>query len=203
LQNISEDPYANLYWYKYIEEENTLYFQYNACIDRTVAKRYGYEDYESYPKFDEFSKELITAITNNKIDKFIIDLRNNTGGDSSLMTDLAEKLSNIETLKKSDNIFVLIGRETFSSGVFACIDLKNCLSPIFIGEPTGGNVNGYGDIKFLTLPNSKLKVSYSTKLFTLSNMYDSNFMPDVNVEQSFDTYIKGIDDVYEEVKNYK
>jgi len=203
LQNISEDPYANLYWYKYIEEENTLYFQYNACIDRTVAKRYGYEDYESYPKFDEFSKELITAITNNKIDKFIIDLRNNTGGDSSLMTDLAEKLSNIETLKKSDNIFVLIGRETFSSGVFACIDLKNCLSPIFIGEPTGGNVNGYGDIKFLTLPNSKLKVSYSTKLFTLSNMYDSNFMPDVNVEQSFDNYIKGIDDVYDEVKNYK
>ncbi len=203
LQNISEDPYANLYWYKYIEEENTLYFQYNACIDKTVAKRYGYEDYDTYPKFDEFSKELITAINNNKIDKFIIDLRNNTGGNSSLMADLAEKLSNIETLKKSDNIFVLIGRETFSSGVFACIDLKNCLSPIFIGEPTGGNVNGYGDIKFLTLPNLKLKVSYSTKLFTLSNMYDSNFMPNVNVEQSFDNYIKGIDDVYESVKNYK
>jgi len=80
-----------------------------------VAKRYGYKDYENYPVFQKFTDGLINEIADKNIDKFVVDLRNNTGGDSSLMTALVDKLASINKLK--GKIYVMIGRETFSSGV--------------------------------------------------------------------------------------
>ena len=119
------------------------------------------------------------------------------------MSSFVLSLSNIKKLNEKGEIFVLTGRETFSSGVSACISLKNSTNAIFCGEPTGGNVNCYGDKLMITLPNSKINVSYSTQYFTLSSEYKENFTPNITVEQSFDDYAKGIDDVYEAVKSYK
>ncbi len=198
LQYDPKDKTANLYWYKYIPKDKTLYFQYNKCIDRAVAKMYGYKDYEDYPDFDEFSKGLLKEIDKKNIDKFVIDLRNNGGGDSSLMTTLVDKLANINKLK--GKFYVIIGRETFSSGVFAAVDFMDYVKAKFYGEPTGGNVNGYGDIKYLVLPNSKLKISYSTKYFNLDNKFKKNFIPDVTINETFNDYKNGIDDVYEAIK---
>ena len=203
LQYNTYDITEKLYWYKYIPQDKTLYFQYNQCIDRGVAKRYGYKDYESYPDFDEFSTGLLKAITDNNIDKFVVDLRNNRGGDSSLMTSLVSKLCLIDKLKDKGKIFVMIGRETFSSGVMSAVDFHSETKAIFYGEPTGGNVNGYGDIKNLVLPNSKLQISYSTKYFQLDDKYKEGFIPDVIIDQPFDHYKHGIDDVYESVRSYK
>lgn len=196
LQYNAKDPNLNLYWYKYIPEDKILYFQYNQCIDRNTAKN------NSLPDFNQFSDGLIKAIDSNDIDKFVVDLRFNTGGDSSLMTKLVSRLKNIQKLKGKGKIFVMTSRQTFSSGVMACMDFKDKTQAIFYGEPTGGNVNGYGDIKMLTLPNSGLQVSYSTKYFHESDNYKEGFVPDVAVNQSFDHYMKGIDDVYEAIRNY-
>lgn len=55
----------------------------------------------------------------------------------------------------------------------------------------------------LTLPNSKLQASYSTKYFEFDSKYKEGFIPDVPVEHSLENYLKGIDDVYESVRNYK
>lgn len=192
-----------LYCYKYIPEDKTLYFQYNQCIDYDVAKSYGFKNYEAYPKFDKFSEGLLKAIANNNVNKLVVDLRNNTGGDSRLMTSLVSKISQIDKLKDKGKVFVIVGRETFSSGVFAAIDFATQTNSIFYGEPTGGNVNGYGNVGALTLPNSKLQISYSMNFFELSDRFKDSFIPDKIVEESFDNYKKGIDDVYEAIKAYK
>ena len=203
LQYDTKDPNSNLYWYKYIPEDKILYFQYNQCIDRSVAKDYGMKDYNSLPDFNKFSEGLLKEINSKDVDKFIVDLRFNPGGNSSFNDAFVSKLNNVQKLKGKGKIFVLTGRQTFSSGVMACTDFKKKTQAIFFGEPTGGNVNGYGDIKTLTLPNSQLQVSYSTKYFNFSKDYKEGFTPDVTVDQSFDHYMKGIDDVYEAVKNCK
>jgi len=202
LQFNPDNTTERLYWYKYIPEDKILYFQYNECIDRKVAKEYGYSDYESYPDFDDFSNGLLKEITDNNIDKFVVDLRNNTGGNSTLMTTLISKLNQIDKLKDKGKIFVLVGRQTFSSGVMAAIDFLYETKAIFYGESTGGNVNGYGDILNLVLPYSKLQISYSTKYFQLSDKYKEGFIPDTIIDQSFDHYKKGIDDVYDAIKIY-
>lgn len=199
LQYNTNSLSERLYWYKYLPEEKLLYLQYNQCIDRSVAKSYGIEDYKDYPEFWEFSQRLLKAINDNNLDKFVVDLRFNSGGDSSLMTGLVNKLASIDKLK--GKVYVMIGRETFSSGVMAAMDFMNQTKAVFYGEPTGGNVNGYGDIKTLELPNSKLQVSYSTKYFKLSSSIEKNFLPAVPVEQNYNNYKQGIDDVFEAVRN--
>lgn len=199
LQYNPNDKTANLYWYKYITKDKILYFQYNQCIDRDVAKNYGIKDYENYPDFEKFSDEILNVIADNNIDKFVIDLRNNTGGDSKLMTTFVSKLDKINKL--NGKIYVIIGKETFSSGVLAAVDFMNYTKAKFYGEPSGGNVNGYGEIKYLVLPNSKLKISYSTEYFNLSNKFKENFIPDVKINETFNDYKLGIDDVYNLITN--
>jgi len=201
MYNNDMNDYDNAFWYKYIPDDKIMYFQYNQCIDRNIAKHYGIENYEKYPDFNKFTDELIKELNDKEIDKFIIDLRYNRGGDSGLMNGFARKLSNITKL--NGKIFVLIDKNTFSSGVIACVSLKKITNAIFIGEPTGGNVNCYGDIKKLILPNSKIPISYSTEYFELAPEYEENFTPDIPIEQSYIDYTKGIDDVYEAAKAYK
>ncbi len=189
----------NLYWYRYIPEDKILYFQYNNCVDRDIAQESGIKDFQKYPDFEMFSEGILKAIAENNIKKFVIDLRENTGGNSVLMSNLAHKLADIEKIK--GKVFVIIGRKTFSSGVFAAVDLMNETNAIFYGEPTGGNVNGYGDLRTLILKNSKLQISYSTKYFSISNKFIENFIPNVEVNQTFNDLKNGIDDVYEAIKN--
>lgn len=117
------------------------------------------------------------------------------------MTKLVVKLARIDKLK--GKVYVIIGKETFSSGVLAAVDFMNWINAIFYGEPTGGNVNGYGNIKSLVLPNSKLQISYSIKYFNLSDRFKKNFIPNVEINQTFNDYRHGIDDVYEAIKNHK
>lgn len=202
-QHDDSNYYDNLYWYKYIPDDKIIYFQYNQCVDRNTAKMIGIKDYDKYPDFNKFSDKLIKELNEKDVEKFIIDLRDNSGGNSTLMDNFVDKLNSIKKFNTKGKIYVLIGRGTISSGVFACVSLKKSTNAIFIGEPTGGNVNGYGDILMLTLPNSKIQVSYSTKYFEVLPEYKENFIPNILVEQSFDDNIKGIDDVYEAAKNYK
>lgn len=199
----SKSEYSDLYWYKYIPQDKIMYFQYNNCIDRNTGKEIGIKDCEKFPEFDKFEDGLITQLNEKEINKFIIDLRDNTGGDSRLMTDFASRLSNIKKLNQNGKIFIITGRKTFSSAVFACISLKDSTQAISFGEPTGGNVNGYGNVGLIILPNSKINISCSTKYFNLSPKYKDSFTPDVEIEQSYDDYVNGIDDAYEAIKNYK
>jgi C-terminal processing protease CtpA/Prc len=196
------DPNWQLYWYKYIPEDKIMYFQYNQCIDRDTAKTSGYENFEQLPRFRDITDKLIKELNEKDVDKFVIDLRYNSGGNSMLMDDFVSQLYDVKKLREEGKIFVMTGRQTFSSGVMACRSLKNSTKAMFFGEPTGGNMNGYGDIQMLTLPNSKLEASYSTKYFELDPSYKEGFVPDVVMEQSFDNYLKGIDDVYEAVRKY-
>lgn len=188
----------SFYWYRYISGDKILYFQYNKCMDRNLARDSGNVYFEKYPDFQIFSDGLLKVIAENNIDKFVIDLRNNTGGNSTLMSGLADKLAGIEKLK--GKVYVLISRETFSSGVIAAVDLLDTTNAVSCGESTGGNVNGYGDKRGLILTNSKLQVSYSTKYFDLSDKYKGNIVPDMEVNETFDSYKKGIDVVYEAIR---
>lgn len=65
------------------------------------------------------------------------------------------------------------------------------------------NVNSYGNVKELELPNTKLKISYPINYIRLSDGYKEGFVPDFIINQSFEHYKKGIDDVYEVILNYK
>lgn len=180
------------YWYEYIKEFNTLYFKYNAC--REMAEK----------SVIVFCEELITFINKNLVDKLVIDLRNNSGGDSTLLELFIKELKACEKINKKGNLFVIVGRETFSSALLNVFSLQENTQAIFIGEHTGGKPNCYGEVEKFTLKNSGITVSYSTKYYKIIEDDElPSFYPDVNLELTIENYINNEDPCLEYVLKVK
>lgn len=171
----AENPNEN-YWFKYINQDELLYIKYNSCRENAI------------PLKDKISK-TINFIEKNNIVKVTIDLRNNLGGDSLLLGPLVEYLKNNKEISEKGNLSVIIGRETFSSGLLNAYELKNQCNAILLGEPTGGKPNCYGEILRFNLPNSKFNVSYSTRYYKLieDDSVDALY-PDEIVEETIDDF---------------
>lgn len=177
----------NNYWYKIIDN-NIVYLQYNQCIEMNEIS------------FEDFNQQMFEELNSIQIDKFIIDIRLNSGGSSSLLAPLIEELQKLNEHK--DKIYGCISCKTFSAGLWGAIQLKEELGAVLIGEPTGGKPNHFGEVNELSLPNTGLIVRYSTKYFELQPGNTKNFLePDYYVEKnSFDSF-NGIDSYVEFIKS--
>ncbi|MBU5227173.1 hypothetical protein KQI36_11025 [Clostridium senegalense] len=187
IKNQKPEGQDDAYWFKFVEKDKIFYFQYNQCLDSN---------------FDTFLESLIKEINSNEenMDKFVVDLRKNTGGDSRFMSRIITAL-NRDTKIKDKKVFALIGKETFSSGCMAATDLKFQLNAKLVGEETGGNAKCYGNLGWFNLPNTDIEVDYSTEYYDLGVESDGGVLPDIEVIDSFRNYLKGIDECYETVKD--
>lgn len=179
------------YWYEILEEEKLLYFQYNSCVNMNGKS------------FSDFNKELFDFIDNNSINKLVIDLRNNGGGSSPILDPFFVELKKRERLDQPEKLFVIVGRQTFSSAILNALTFENETNATFIGEPTGGKPNSYGEVKKLNLINTHTKISYSTKYFTPSSEDLDSFVPDIIVEPNADDYFNNIDPVMQRILEIK
>src|SRR6185295_4705428 len=102
----------------------------------------------------------------------VIDLRENPGGNGSFNRVLIHALIRSKRLQEPGRLFVLIGRRTFSAANDLCIRLEQNTNAVFVGEPTGGSPNGYGDSRKLLLPSSGLTVRVSTLYWQPSDPRD-------------------------------
>lgn len=179
------------YWFEYLADTQTLYVQYNACV--------GMKD----KSFANFSREVLAFADTHPVKRFVVDLRRNDGGDSSLAQPLITGIKQRAALNQRGRLFVIVGRGTFSSAVLNALDFKNKTQAIFVGEPTGGKPNHYGEFEEFTLPHSRLRVGYSTKYFSYSQDDTPSFVPDVLVELSSADYFAGRDPVLEAILAYQ
>jgi len=171
------------FWSEFAVEKRLLYINYNHCKDmptRTVR---------------EFSRQLIKDIKSNAdIQSMVIDLRNNSGGNSELFKGFLKWLSTFGRLNRQGRLFVIVGRDTFSSALLNTFYLRFNTHAVFLGEPTGGKPNHYGEVKYLSLNSSGLYIRYSTKYYEFGDD-DSlpSFMPDVAFAVNFADYSQNID----------
>jgi hypothetical protein len=114
-------------------------------------------------------------------DALVIDLRENPGGNGSYNLVLMHALIRSRKLREPGRLFVLIGRRTFSAANDLCVRLEQNTNAVFVGEPTGGSPNGYGDSRKLTLPSSGLTVRVSTLYWQPSDPRDKRdaIAPDI------------------------
>ena len=97
-------------------------------------------------------------IKNNNIEKFILDIRNNSGGNENLLLPLIEYLKNSNL-----DIYTVVNKGVFSSARINCIDMKNIGSKIIsedlnIGTP----LNCFGsNNRSLPTPNFNLLLTFS------------------------------------------
>lgn len=171
-------------------EPRILFFQYNKCEQR-----------EDLP-FTEFRRQLWALCDRVEIDRFIIDLRHNGGGDSNILEPFIQELAAREDLNQRGKLFVITGPRTFSSAVLNAISLRKQTRAILIGEPTGGRPNHYGEVKSFTLRHSRLQVTYSTKYFQQVEGDPSTILPDAGVPVPAADYFAGRDTVLEAIKSF-
>jgi hypothetical protein len=168
------------YWFEYMNSYKTLYFQYNSCT----------EDH-SFPHKALIS-QLIQTLNENQVDKLVIDLRYNPGGNSALLSPFFDSLSELKALNRFKKLYALIGRSTFSSAFLHTIRLKT-EGAVLVGEPTGSKLNFFGEIEFFKLPNSGLTISYPTRYFNLFKKDKSTLIPDVQFPVLFHDYLTNYD----------
>lgn len=176
------------YWYEIIDDGNIIYFNYQDCSEQ-----------DNKP-FTVFNDELFRDIDKHQPEKIILDLRNNSGGNSAILKPFLDKLSENHVNKKG-SLYVLLGKKTFSSALMNAVDLKRNFNSILVGEPTSGNVNHYGETRGFRLPNSKITVGYSTKYWENWKGYSGPLLPDIKIKYSIKNFKKNIDEAIEYVKD--
>ena len=173
------------YWYEYLPASGTLYVQYNQCVEIPGKPMAA------------FGAELAAAARSHTVDRLILDLRHNTGGNSALLAPmLSELYTTAPHLDDPNRFFVVIGPRTFSSALMNAFELDRNTRATLVGLPTGGKPNHFGNVATFTLPRSGILVQVSTRFFQLVADGDPPaLMPDIEVPSTAGDYFAGRDAV--------
>jgi tetratricopeptide (TPR) repeat protein len=161
-------------------------------------------DNDSGPGIRDFYNELFKAIDTLPVDKLVLDLRLNGGGNDYYNKPLVIGLIK-SRMDKKGKLFVITGRRTFSAAQMLVVPLKSFTNIIQVGEPTASKANHYGDSKKLTLPNSGVIVRVSQYWHQLGSASDPVEVtgPDIYVDYNFDDYRSNRDPYLEAVLHYQ
>ncbi len=140
---------ADNYWHQYLEESQTLYVQYNRvrdASDETIA--------QYFDRVSQFARDL-------PIQRIVLDVRGNGGGNDYLNAPVVEWVKSSPSVTRG-RFYVIIGRGTYSAAQKLVTRLDATTGVVFVGEPTGGSPNHFGDAVRLRLPNSDLTLTVSS-----------------------------------------
>ncbi|MFI5212290.1 MAG: tetratricopeptide repeat protein [Ignavibacteria bacterium] len=184
---------AKNYWFEYLKDSKTLYINY---------KRVLIDPQDSLRNFCKRIEEFVNA---NEIERTVIDIRNNGGGNNATCQPFVNLVSKNPKMNQKGKLFVIIGRQTFSAASYLTTKLEFNTKAIFVGEPTGASPNHYGDNRQVILPNSKLEARFSSIYWQNSFAFDKRTAtePSLRVEVSSRDYFSGNDPVLNAVLSYK
>jgi tetratricopeptide (TPR) repeat protein len=176
-----------------LKVKKTLYVRHSATAndgDKTIAR---------------FFKEMEDFIKKNDIDKLILDVRMNGGGNNYLNKPIITSIIRCDKINKKGKFFCIIGRRTFSAAQNLVNELERYTEVTFVGEPTSENVNFFGDTKQEVLPNSKLVVNLSWMWWQNHDPRDKRTatFPELAVEPTFADYRSNRDRAIETIFEYE
>jgi len=146
-----EQDRKSFYWVQYLPDANIVYVQYNVCAE------------DKNKPFESFKEEVFSLIDGSPNSRLVLDLRFNGGGNESVLNPFINAIRARPSFNTKGNLYVIIGRGTYSSALQNAITLKQDTNAILIGEPTGGKPNHYGEVHYFNLPNVGLLIQYSTR----------------------------------------
>ncbi|MEO1258962.1 MAG: S41 family peptidase [Bacteroidota bacterium] len=191
------------FWERYLESDSIYFVQYNRCWSKKLQRKFGNKKKaKDLPKFKSFSKKVFATIEEKPINKFIFDMRHNGGGSSLQGSLFVRKLKGYKKVNQRGKLFVIIGRNTFSSAIINTLNFKNQTAAIVIGEETAGSPDHYGEVRVFKMPSSGVQIRYSTKYFNFTKQNLKSILPDKEVPVHFSDYEKGVDAAFEFAKNY-
>jgi tetratricopeptide (TPR) repeat protein len=138
-----------IYYYQYLPESKTVYVRHSQIQD------------DAQQNIPAFYAEVFEFIENNEVDKLILDVRLNGGGNNYKNKPIVTGIIRSEKINQPGRFMVIIGRRTFSACQNLVNELHNYTHAVFVGEPTAENINFFGDNRPVTLPNSGINAYLS------------------------------------------
>lgn len=181
------------YWFEYIPDDRMIYLQYNNVTN-----------WNEEP-FKDFTKRLFKTYDEHisEIDKFVIDVRFNSGGNGYLLPPFVREFDLRRDSLTRGKLYIISGRHTFSAASnFIGRMLKNT-SALTVGDIAAGPLNWCSDTITFDLPNSNLMVNISTMFWQEGHATDTRgyYPPDYYMPTTFKDYFSCSDPVLEAIKN--
>ena len=196
-RDLSNSPYylknlEKIYYFEYLPNEKAVYVRHSQIQD---------DPSENIPSF---YKRLWEFIENNEVDKLVLDVRLNGGGNNYKNKPIVTGIIEHQKINQPGKFFVIIGRRTFSACQNLVNELDNYTNAIFVGEPTGENINFYGDNRRVELPNSKLPVYLSFAWWQDKPQWENAdyTVPHLAVEPTFAEYSANEDPALKAALNF-
>jgi hypothetical protein len=170
-------------WYSFLPETGTLYV--------------GFRGYPARPAFRTFFDDVFRFSDLNPVERLVIDLRENAGGDFTKVRDLLLPRLKDHPLNRRGRLFIPIGRFTFSAAMTNAADFLKETNATLVGEPTGARPNGWQEKGEFVLPNSNLVVSVSTRYYRFMDDDASAVFPHQHIPLKWEDFRAGRDPVLE------
>lgn len=180
------------YWFEYLEREKLLYLNYNKVTSMEEESIWA------------FSERLFQFVKDHPIEKFVVDIRDNGGGNGAYSAGLWKGIETNEKINQTGKLFVITGYNTFSAAISFASKLELRTQAIFVGESVCDRLWAPGDAANYELPNSRVKIGLS-KLFHEKSFYldeRQTLEPDYPLEVTFDDYSRGKDPVMDFIISY-
>jgi tetratricopeptide (TPR) repeat protein len=170
-------------WFEYLPEHKTVYFQFNKVHNGRKET------------LDQFAARLMKFIDENEVEKLVIDMRWNNGGDTSLSHQLLLELVANRKINQRGRLFVILGRRTYSAAQNTATYFERYTNAMFVGEPTGSCPNFVGEEVPVTLPYSKVMANVSHLFWQSSWPQDERvwLAPHIYVPPTFEDFAAGRD----------
>ena len=183
---------ATPYWFEYLPESKTVYFQFNSVRN------------DQKEPLAAFSERLFKFINEKEVEKLVVDMRWNNGGNTFFLRPLLQGVIKNEKINKRGKLFIIIGRRTYSAAQNAATYFDRDTNAIFVGEPTGSSPNFVGEEDPFVLPYSKILANVSHLYWQSSYPQDERtwIAPQVYVPPTFAAYRRNGDAALEAILSY-
>jgi hypothetical protein len=130
----------------FLPDTGILYFQYNRAtpdVQHPLA---------------QFEEELLKAMIDHPRAVLIVDLRFNTGGDGNIARQM---MTDVQTASAFRKVYIIVGRTTFSAGLFHAVHWKHWGKGTFVGEEPGDGLEFLAEGGNILLPNFRLTIHFA------------------------------------------
>ena len=134
LSNVGEN-----FWLKDLPS-GVLYFQFNQVMNSPRES------------LASFAQRFASHIRESSPPAIIVDVRHNNGGNLMLLPPLMAAFQEYESTNPRGQIYVLMGRNTFSAAQFFLGLMDSQTKALFAGEPSSSKPNFVGEESELVLP---------------------------------------------------
>jgi hypothetical protein len=178
-----------MHWEQRLPEHDALYVQMNNVLD---------DPEETLWAFGQRLRRVLGELNPRNL---IIDLRHNNGGSTNLYVEFLRSVIAFDA-QEGKQVYVLIGRRSYSATGNLITDLERLVDPVFVGEASSECCNLYGDPAHVRLPYSGIEGELTGVKWNLSgNVFDARreMSPDVPVQLTAPAYFAGKDPALEAV----